>query len=349
MSQTNFRLFFLGNVLDFLWRQWSSLGVAGGARQEDDWVIDPEALLIFSLGMSRFEPRLFDEILDWLVINGKFMNIQRLRALLRDKEDKTQRLVSVAACFVSHEARTYQRKWQPLSLFKRGDPNTKDEMLFITKEGEHYPKPKTESIIFHDYGFLREELLLRKMSRPVSVNTPGNIRFLLRSLFGIGSRAECVLYLLTHEAGHPAEVAKTIGISVRGTQDALIELAESGLVLTRIKGKRKIEYWLLRKNWWEFLKNQPFNDISVPAWVNWIAVFNALSEVWNVLEQIEVTGASDYMKSSKLHEAMEKHIARELANSGIDIMPLPSVKSGVSIGEYTKRFEEFIKKVLGNK
>jgi len=349
MSQTNFRLFFLENVLDFLWRQWSCLGVAGGARQEDAWIIDLEALLIFSLRMSRFEPRLFDEILDWLVINGKFIDIQRLRALLRDKDDKTQRLISAVACLVSHEAKTYQRKWQPLSLFKKGDSNVKDEVLFITKEGQPYPKPKAGSIIFHDYGFLREELLLRKMSRQVSVNTPSNIRFLLRSLFGIGSRPECVLYLLTHEAGHPAEAAEAIGISVRGTQDALIELAESGLVLTRIKGKRKIEYWLSQKKWWEFLRSQPFNDMSLPVWVNWIAVFNALSGVWDVLEQIEATGTSDYMKSSKLHEAMEKYIGRELSNSGIDIAPLPSVKAGISIEEYTKRFEEFIKKVLGNK
>jgi hypothetical protein len=120
-------------------------------------------------------------------------------------------------------------------------------------------------------------------------------------------------------------------------------------VLTRIKGKRKIEYWLSQKKWWEFLKSQPINDISLPAWINWISVFNALSEVWKVLEQIEVSNTSDYMKSSKLHEAMEKYIGRELSNSGIDITPLPSVKAGINIEEYTKRFEEFIKKVLGNK
>jgi hypothetical protein len=67
MLQTNFKQFFLEETLDFLWRQWSALGVAGGARTEESWVIDPEALLIFSLQITRYEPRLFDEILDWLV------------------------------------------------------------------------------------------------------------------------------------------------------------------------------------------------------------------------------------------------------------------------------------------
>jgi hypothetical protein len=62
------------NVLDFLWRQWSALGIVGGARTEDVWAIDPEALLIFSLEMSRYEPRLFDEVLDWMVVNGKWID-----------------------------------------------------------------------------------------------------------------------------------------------------------------------------------------------------------------------------------------------------------------------------------
>ena len=71
MSQKEFKHFFLENILNFLWRQWSSLGVAGGARSDDEWVIDPEALLLFSIEMSRYEPRLFDEAVDWwLMANG---------------------------------------------------------------------------------------------------------------------------------------------------------------------------------------------------------------------------------------------------------------------------------------
>lgn len=348
MPQTNFKLFFLDNVLDFLWRQWSSLGVAGGSRQEDAWIIDPEALLIFSLGMSRFEPRLFDEILDWLVVNGKFIDIQRLRALLRNKDDKTQRLISGVACFVSHEAKSYQRKWQPLSLFKRGDSNTKDEILFVTKEGEPYPNPAlkiktSQDNIFHDYGFLREEFLLRKMSRPVSVNAPSNIRFLLRSLLGIGSRAECVLYLLTHEAGHPAEVAEAIGISVRGTQDALIELAESGLVLTRIKGKRKIEYWLSQKKWWEFLSGMNYAETKPATYLNWSALFSALNNVWQVLNEVEKVD-SDYMRSSKLRQAMET-VTQEFSASGVTLPPVPGKE--VRPQEYEAEFQKFVKRILG--
>lgn len=331
------------NILDFLWRQWSNLGVAGSGPTEEKWIIDPETLLIFSLEFARYEPRLFDEILDWLVINGKFIDIQRLRSILKTKDEKTQALISAVACFISHEAKSYQRKWQPLSLFKRGTEKTQDEILFKTKEGKPYPKPKAESNIFHDYGFLREAFVLRKMSRPVTVTASSNIRFLLKALFGIGSRAECLLYLLTHEAGHPSEVAAAIGISVRGTQDALIELAESGLVLTRIKGKRKIEYWLSQKKWWEFISGMNYSETKSATWLNWIALFSALDNVWSVLKEVEKVD-SDYMRSSNLRQAMET-ISLEFLKSGLALPSIPGKDVGPE--KYEKEFQNFITKVLG--
>jgi len=119
MLQKDFKKFFLENILSFLWRQWSTLGIAGSARAEDIWVIDPEALLMFSLEITRYEPRLFDEILDWLVVNGKWLDIQRLRGIMKTKEGKTQRLTSAVGYFLSHEAKTYQRKWRMLGLLNK--------------------------------------------------------------------------------------------------------------------------------------------------------------------------------------------------------------------------------------
>ncbi len=343
MLQKSFKENFLDNILDFLWRQWSALGVAGGARTEDEWVIDPEALLVFSLEIARYEPRLFDEILDWLVVNGKWIDIQRLRGIIKTKDEKTRRLLSAVACCISHEAKTYQRKWRALAQLNGADSTAQREILFKTKDGEAYPEPRKLFNAFYDYGFLREGFVLRKMSRPISVTPGSNIRFLLRSLFGIGSRSECILYLLTHEAGHPTEVADAVGISVKGIRDALIELAESGLILTRIKGKRKIEYWLSQKKWWEFLSGMSFEEIKVPVWIDWISLCSALMSVWEVLQDIEKT-KSDYMRSSKLREIMET-ISNEFLKSRLDLPPIPG--RGVRPEKYEEEFQNFIAKVLG--
>jgi len=342
MSQKKFKYFFLENILNFLWRQWSSLGVAGGAKSEDEWVIDPEALLLFSIEISRYEPRLFDEILDWLVVNGKWIDIQRLRGIIKNKDEKTQRLMSAVSHFLSWEAKSYRRKWHALSRLKASDLRIKEEMLFTTREGEHFPTPGEISKFFNKYGFLRESFSLRKMSRPVSVAARSNMRFLLRSLFGIGSRSECILYLLTHEAGHPAEIADAIGISVRATQDTLIELSESGLVLTRIKGKRKIEYWLSQKRWGEFLLGASSDEQKLPVWLDWISLFSALKNVWGVLNEVEQV-VSDYLRSSKLRESMET-ISLEFSKSGLDLLAVPG--EGISPDMYEEEFQNFITRVL---
>jgi hypothetical protein len=81
MSLKGFKQIFLENILNFLWRQWSALGVLGEARTQDPWLLDPEPLLLFSLEMGRCEPRLFDEVIDWLVVNGHWINLQRLRGM----------------------------------------------------------------------------------------------------------------------------------------------------------------------------------------------------------------------------------------------------------------------------
>jgi predicted transcriptional regulator len=342
MSQISFREFYLENILTFLWRQWSTLGVAGGARAEEKWVIDPESLLIFSLQITRYQPRLFDEILDWLVENSKWIDIQRLRGILKRKDAITKRLISTVASYVSQESKTNGRKWRTLSSLNKKKSGVADEMLFITKKGEPYPEVQHESAVFKEYGFIREDFSLRAMTKPVSVNTQSNIRFLLRTLFGIGSRAECILYLLTHEAGHPNEIANAIGVSARATQDTLIELAESGLVLTRIKGKRKIEYWLFQKKWWEFLFGVNFEEIKKPIWLDWISLYSALMNVWNVLNEIEKS-KSDYMRSSKLRESMET-ISLEFEKSQLILPPIPGRE--VRPARYEEEFQNFIKRVL---
>ncbi len=73
-------------LLQFLWRQWSALGVAGYTQTPDPWLIDPEALLLFSLPIARHDPRLFDEIIDWLQLNGSLISLQRLQALSKDHQ-----------------------------------------------------------------------------------------------------------------------------------------------------------------------------------------------------------------------------------------------------------------------
>jgi len=345
MSQKDFRNLFLENILNFLWRQWSTLGVLGQARTKDPWLYDPEPMLLFTLEMARYEPRLFDEVVDWLIVNNKWIDMQRLRGILREKDEIGRNLLGAVAAFLANQGN--ERKWNNLSQFCKSHvsniPNN-PESFFCEKNGKSHPLTKTSDPSFLTYGFNRPQLRVRRMTRRVPITSHNTLRFLLRALFGLGSRAECLAYLLTHDAGHPSEIAKRIGISARGTQDALIELSRSGLILTRVKGKRKIEYWLSQERWWEFLSKGNISEIKKPIWIDWIALYSALSQLWAALNKISREGMSDYMRSSKLRDSLEM-VGSEFAKSGLDIPSIPGID--VRPEEYEKAFEEFIINVFG--
>lgn len=345
MSQKIFRDLFLENILNFLWRQWSALGVLGEARTEDPWVLDPEPMLLFSLEMGRYEPRLFDEVMDWLVVNGKWIDMQRLRGILKEKDDATRNLTGAMAAFLMKEGD--ERKWKNLNQFCRSrlpENSGNGQTLFCEKDGKPHPISNNPDPNFLSYGFNRPRMTVRRMTRQVPITSHNTLRFLLRALFGIGSRSECLTYLLTHDGAHPSEVAKAIGISVRATQDALIELSRSGLILTRVLGKRKIEYWVSQERWWEFLSRASITEIEKPIWIDWIALFSALSKVWDALNEIDKEGTSDYMRSSKLRDSLEL-VGNEFAKSGLDIPAIPG--TDVRPEMYEKAFEAFIIKVFG--
>jgi hypothetical protein len=73
-SLTTYRDEYRELLLDLLWRQWSTLGVAGHGSAEQERIIDPEALLLLTCTAARCDPRLFDEVIDWLQANGWLIN-----------------------------------------------------------------------------------------------------------------------------------------------------------------------------------------------------------------------------------------------------------------------------------
>jgi hypothetical protein len=113
--------------------------------------------------------------------------------------------------------------------------------------------------------------------------------------------------------------------------------------LTRVKGKRRIEYWISQKRWWEFLSGTNFDAIRIPVWLDWIALFSALRNVWDILGEVDQT-ESEYMRSSKLRESMEA-ISREFNKSGLEVPHVPGPE--IAPEKYENEFQKFIIRVLG--
>jgi hypothetical protein len=197
---------------DFLWDQWVALSLAGRASGAPvPFVVDPEALLLATLRFAFDEGRFRGEVLDWLSRNGGLLSVQRVKNL-----DAASRLAP-------------PERLRALADFMRaaGFPNWKTLAARIPAGGaEGFPESSGRGLGQAPNPARPEAFLLR-----------------MRQLFGVNARAEVVTWLLTHEGGHSAGIARETGWFSKSVQAILNDLEQAGLLVSRIDGKRK-EYAL---------------------------------------------------------------------------------------------------------
>ena len=305
-SLTDFKESYLELLLDFLWRQWSALGVAGYSAGGHRWTIDPEALLIFTCTMGRYDPRLFDEMIDWLDSNGRFINIQRLKAILKKESFSGERVMAAIAGIMSRRA--VMQKWKRLSRNINKDQS--QEALFYKKTGVPMPFFGEPDPDFERYGFRRGKLKLRGYSKPAWIMRPAGLTYKLRALFGVNARCEIMLYLLTHPSGHPSRIASDTYYYQKTIQDTLIDMTRSGLIQVRSQGREK-HYWLQPEQWSLFLPSAG----EFPEWITWPPFFSALERIWLALNRPELSALEPLLLSSELRKLM-KAVKTDIQRAG---------------------------------
>jgi hypothetical protein len=293
-SLVEFRKSFQELALDFLWRQWSAMGVAGQVRSDDSRIVDPEALLLVTCTLGRYDPRLFDEVIDWLKVNGSFVNILRLRRIMRTEKFAATRIVAAIAGLMSKG--TEVLKWKKLA---ESDRNDFREALFFGKDGRPLAVIGDSDPHFIRYGFKRGPLRLRGHSQVFRPTDPANLILQLRALFGISARSEILAYLLTHESAHPSEIARDAYYFVRAAQNALVELNRSGVVQLRSSGRTK-RYWVKAENWTLLLNRSE----QLPNWVTWAPFFSALERIWIKLSDPILAKLDPLLQSSEVRQLM---------------------------------------------
>ena len=294
-SLRTFKSEFLNRLLDLLWHQWSALGVAGRGGQAEPSILDPEALLVFTCTMGRHEPRLFDEMVDWLQENGRFINVMRLKRILASEPFAGGRVVAAVAACLSKGAEA--AKWRLLAE-SAGTPPAMEE-FFIASDGKPLSVPGAREPHFARAGFKRGPLRLRGYSQKFSAASPACLALRLRALLGVSVRCEIVLYLLTHEAAHPSRIAREAYYFDRAVQSTLVDMSQSGVVQLRASGREK-HYWLIPKPWAALLSHpEPF-----PAWTTWPALFSALEQIWWKLQDPRLEQLTPLVLSSELRHLM---------------------------------------------
>jgi hypothetical protein len=173
-------------VLDLIWGAWSQVGVMGHQQRGAARIVDPEPLLLLSWECARQDPRVFDEVLDWLVRNGRWINLVRLTALADQDGTCSPRLVGAVAAFMKQYDRT--PKWRKLA--ERGRSESDPEPLF-QRHGKPVPPLHDETDpVFVQYGWLRSPVILRGQSQPMPAWIPTSLILKCRAFFGVNIRAD---------------------------------------------------------------------------------------------------------------------------------------------------------------
>ncbi len=292
-------------LLRFLWRQWSQLGVAGDIEFKDTWIIDPEALLLFTLDVARYDPRLFDEVVDWAVRNSRWISLQRLKNIANSSDDEVKKNLKAVAEVV--DAVDTKNRWRSISSMPL--PSVKHEVPFFKfANGDPLPVIGEVDPLFMGVGYTRQKIALRGLSSGVPMGSTTNMLFMLRSLVGLSPRAEVAAYLLTHPNGKVSVIARSAYYSHPSIHDTLDALAQSGLVHSQKGGLYSIDV----ERWRVFLEvNAP-----LPVWVEWPKVFSALSDLVKFFEESDQVAMSDYLLRSRILTLYDK-LRDKLLNSGI--------------------------------
>ena len=308
-SLTTFKGEYQSLLLDFLWGQWSALGIAGQSRAEGEGIIDPEALLLLTCTAARYDPRLFDEMLDWLQVNGWLINVMRLKRILRTEDFAGERVLAAVAGFLARGAEA--PKWKQLAACSARSAG--DEELFFSEDGRPLPTLGEPEPLFARYGWKRGPLRLRGRSQEFRPTEVANLILQLRALFGINVRCEIVLYLLTHDAAHPSQIARDTYYFERTAQSTLVDMSRSGVIQVRMTSREK-HYWLKQDSWRQLLNR---GEQPTPKWVTWPPLFSALEQIWLRLNDPKLHTLESVLQASEVRQLMLK-VRSSLGRAGFD-------------------------------
>lgn len=292
-------------LASFLWEQWAQLGVEAAAARQDPWATDPEALLLMSLELGREEPRLLEEVLDWLVVNERTISVQRLRNLARDADDRA--LVEAAVGWL---ARWHRR---PRLTAKAAPEDAGQPVPFYRRSELTVATPDPA---FLAQGLIKPSTEPRRHSQRPDIDAPIAFAFRLRALLGLGVRAEALRVVLTVDAPwmNAQAIAASTAYTKRNVQEALGALRSAGVVSSTTVANEQ-RFAAPRRRWADFLELA-----HLPEHRDWPQLFAAYRRILRWLAAEEGAERSDYILVSRARTLAEE-ITPDLHFAGIAFDP----------------------------
>ena len=256
--------------LKVCWAQWSALGAYAAPEQtrRPISIVDPEALILLSLGLEKEERRMGDMLFWWASVGSRLTSVQRIRTLAKDFPEDVQHSVGRYASLASAAG---DRRWNRLAA-------------------EVGPGPR-----HRDRGLKGPDVL--------NLTEASTLILRLRAAFGVGSKADTLAFLLGIGGSwvSVSVISEATGYSGTAIRAAARDMALGRLI--RETEDRPALYFVPPKPWSELLEIQRYGsshrgDLAMPPWRFWSDTFGFLLRVANWAERaMESEGALEVVAS----------------------------------------------------
>jgi len=307
MSLLEFRNSLLQSILDLLWAQWCVLGVPGRSKDLRGDCIDPEALILSTCHFGRYDQRIFDGMLGWLIHHENLININRLSSLTKSESSTDLRIFHLVASYLHSCER--KPKWK--NIAGKSPDFSEVEPFFLRPDGSSIKNFGTANSFFASYGFFRGDVDYKKNTFSFLLSHPASFWLRLRAFMGVSTRTDVFVYLSTHQEGeNPSTIARVLGYAQAGIHQALVSMCDSGWV-SRSEQRREVIYILDENIKRAFLSSLA----SRPHWLTWALFYRAAAAVWAALNETGLSDFSTDVQSAELRGAMDS-VSRELSLIG---------------------------------
>jgi hypothetical protein len=217
-------------LLGTAWVQWQALGAQAAAARAPVSVVDPEALILASLGLRHREARLWDFLYGFAGLGPRLLSVQRIQRLAPLYPAEAAAGLAVFARAVTDQAK--DPRWRRLAG-RAAAPAGRARKL----------QPPAERF-----------------------SLPAGLMLRLRSGMGVDVRTDTLTYLLGRgeEWAGVAEIAAALGYGTSSVRSATDALAAARFIETG--GTRPQRYYASRQRWGALLGHaalprwQPWSD-----------------------------------------------------------------------------------------
>jgi hypothetical protein len=297
MSLMEFKESFLQKTLNLIWEQWCVLGLAGHSAGTGGYCIDPEALLLATCQFGRYDPRLFNGMLEWLTQNEGLLSLLRVASLMKKGDKESIQGLKAAAALLETEYR--KPRWHKLTV--EASPLSNPEPFYFLPIGSSNRISEQPPSSFTSSDLSAFRISKKSHIGSFQMTHPGSLWLRLRSLLGVSTRTDILVYLLIiKNGGHPSFIARELEYTQRGIQQALVTMSSSGWII-RNERSREVVYTVA-----DSLRMLTSSFKESPKWLKWSAFFYMISDLWRTLNDNRLSGLSDEVQSAELRGTMRK-------------------------------------------